>query len=39
MSEVKESIDVVIFVVPPKVTESLLPEVKQLHIKQVRMQP
>lgn len=33
------SIDVVIFVVPPKVTEKILPEVFELGIKKVWMQP
>jgi hypothetical protein len=38
LSEVKK-IDVVIFVVPPKVTENLLEEIKTLNIKNVWMQP
>jgi len=39
LSDVKEKIDVAIFVVPPKVTEIVLHEVFQLKITRVRMQP
>jgi len=39
LSDVREKIDIVIFVVPPKVTEMVLEEVLQLKIYQVRMQP
>jgi predicted CoA-binding protein len=34
-----EKIDIAIFVVPPKVTETILAEVLQLKISHVRMQP
>ncbi len=34
-----EKIDVAIFVVPPIITQALLPEVKKLNITHVRMQP
>lgn len=39
ISEVKEKIDVVIFITPPIVTEKVLEEVKMSEITQVRMQP
>jgi len=39
LSEVKKTIDVVIFVTPPSVTEKVLEEVKVLGIKNVWMQP
>lgn len=39
VSETKNNIDVVIFVVPPAVTEKVLAEVKELDIKNVWMQP
>ncbi|MEI6117733.1 MAG: CoA-binding protein [bacterium] len=39
LSEVKEKIDVVIFVTQPKVTEKVLEEVKSLGIKNVWLQP
>ncbi len=39
LSEYDKKIDVVIFVVPPKVTETVLEEVLQLKIPEVRMQP
>ena len=39
LSSVPEKIDVVIFVVPPTVTEKVLEEVKSLGIKNVWMQP
>ena len=39
LSDYDQKIDVVIFVVPPKVTEMILDEVKQLKITHVRMQP
>jgi predicted CoA-binding protein len=39
LSDVEEKIDIVIFVVPPKITEMLLEEVIQLHITRVQMQP
>lgn len=39
LSDYVGTIDVVIFVVPPKVTETVLEEVKMLWIKKVRMQP
>jgi predicted CoA-binding protein len=39
LSEVKEKIDVVIFVTQPKVTEKVLEEVKILGIKNVWLQP
>lgn len=39
LSEYDKKIDVVIFVVPPKVTEMILEEVLHLKISHVRMQP
>lgn len=39
LSGIKEEIDEVVFVVPPKVTEKLLLEVKDLGIKKVWLQP
>ena len=39
LSDVKEKIDVVIFVTQPKVTEKVLEEVKTLGIKNVWLQP
>lgn len=39
IKEWKKTIDVVIFVVPPAVTEKVLEEVKKLEIKNVWMQP
>jgi predicted CoA-binding protein len=39
ISACSEKIDVVIFVVPPKVTESVLHEVVENKISHVRMQP
>ena len=39
LSEVPYKIDVTIFVVPPKITEEVLKEVKKLNIKKVWMQP
>jgi len=39
LSDYKWKIDVVIFVVPPHVTEKVLEEVKTLGIKRVRIQP
>jgi hypothetical protein len=39
LSEVPFKIDVVIFVVPPNITEKILEEVKRLQIKNVWMQP
>ncbi|MCX6822982.1 MAG: CoA-binding protein [candidate division SR1 bacterium] len=39
LTDFGKEIDVVIFVVPPKVTEMVLEEVLQLKIFQVRMQP
>lgn len=39
LSECREKIDVVVFVVPPKITEKVLEEVLKLEIKNVWMQP
>lgn len=39
LSRVKEAIDIVVFVVPPAVTVSVLHEVKLLGIKKVWLQP
>ncbi|PLX20944.1 CoA-binding protein [Candidatus Parcubacteria bacterium] len=39
LSDYKEGIDVVVFVVPPQVTEAVLKEVRELEIKNVWMQP
>jgi len=39
IKNVPEKIDVAIFVVPPAVTESILPQVKALAIKKVWLQP
>lgn len=39
LTEYRQKIDIVIFVVPPKVTELILREVLELKISHVRMQP
>jgi len=39
LKDINKKIDAVIFVVPPKVTEKILNEVKELKIKKVWMQP
>ncbi|MFA6322337.1 MAG: CoA-binding protein [Candidatus Buchananbacteria bacterium] len=39
IAEVPEKIDFVIFVVPPSVTEQVLPEVKKMKIENVWLQP
>lgn len=39
LTEYRQKIDIVIFVVPPKVTESILREVLELKISHIRMQP
>lgn len=39
LGDLSDNVDLVVFVVPPKVTESILLEVKKLGIKSVWMQP
>ena len=39
LSDIKENIDIVIFVTPPEITEKVLPNVKNLDIQEVWFQP